>query len=339
MVEVEVVTLADSVRSWLSRLVGRPPARQDRGVTSLEFGINLFGVDSSTEFVSLVARAEDLGYDVFAAPDHLGAMAPFSALVVAGAVSSRLRLRTYVLDVGFWNPALLAREVATADLLTGGRVELGLGAGHMRSEHDDAGLAWPTHPERVQALTDTVVEVRRRLADPDHRPRPAQDPVPIMIGAMSGRALEVAARHADIVGLAGLRQVTGAEPGTFTVVTAEQTDQRVAEVRERAAGRPQRTDLLLQAVCIGPDPERSAAELAAQAPGRLTAEQLLDTPFVLLAPDTESAVVELERRRRRWGLTSVTTHQPHLEALGQVLAAYRSHARHGAEQSPDGHGR
>lgn len=291
---------------------------------ALEFGLNLSGVESQAEFAALVTRTEALGFDVFAAPDHLGAMSPFSALVAAGGLSTRLRLRTYVLNVGFWNPALLAREVAGADLLTGGRIELGLGAGHMRAEHDDAGLPWPSHPRRVQALTDTVLEVRRRLADPDHRPRPAQATVPMMIGAMSDRALEVAARHADIVGLSGLRQVPGAEPGTFTVVSAAETARRVGEIRDHAASRPYRTDLLLQAVVLGEDPERSAAGFVAQAPDRLTVERLLDTPFALFAEDPDSAAAELERRRVHYGLDSITAHQPHLEALGRVLSAHRS---------------
>ena len=68
-----------------------------------------------------------------------------------------------MLNVGFWNPALLAREVATLDLLSGGRAELGLGAGHMKSEHDDAGLPWLPFRRRIQALDDTAAEVRRRL--------------------------------------------------------------------------------------------------------------------------------------------------------------------------------
>jgi len=77
----------------------------------------------------LVRRADELRYDVFAAPDHLGGLAPITALTAAGMTSGRLRLRTYVLNTGFWNPALLAREVASLDLLSQGRAELGLGAG------------------------------------------------------------------------------------------------------------------------------------------------------------------------------------------------------------------
>ncbi|MGH3430187.1 MAG: LLM class flavin-dependent oxidoreductase, partial [Mycobacteriales bacterium] len=143
-------------------------------MSEVTFGINVGAVSSQREFTQLVRCADALGYDVFAAPDHLGALAPFAALTAAGMISERLRLRTYVLNTGFWNPALLAREVATLDVLSQGRAELGLGAGHMKSEHDDARLPWLPLGRRVQALEEMVLEVRRRLADDAHQPRPVQ---------------------------------------------------------------------------------------------------------------------------------------------------------------------
>jgi len=227
-----------------------------------------------------------------------------------------------VLNTGFWNAALLARAVATLDLLSAGRAELGIGAGHMKAEHDDAGLAWRPLPERVQALEQLLLQVRRRLADQDHQPRPVQQPVPVMVGAMSGPGLAVAARHADIVGYAGLRHVTGAPAGTFTLSSAKETRQRVEQVRAQADGRPYRSDVLLQAVVLGADPADSAAQVGASAPG-LTVEQLLDTPFILLARDADSAAEELRRRKALYGFDSVTTQQPDLETLGEVIRAYR----------------
>jgi len=290
----------------------------------VQFGINVRAVSSQQDFTQLVRRAETLGYDVFAAPDHLGGLAPFAALTAAGMISERLRLRTYVLNVGFWNPALLARDIATLDVLSQGRAELGLGAGHMKSEHEDAQLPWLPLPARVRALETMVLQVRRRLADDAHRPRPVQQPVPLLVGAMSNPALSVAARHAEVVGFAGLRNNRGAPAGTFTVCSAAETAQRVAEVRRQAGGRPYRSDVLLQWVVIGRDPEDAAAELAAAAGGQLSVAQLLDTPFVLLAQDAGDAVAQLRRRQQVYGFDSVTTHQPSLEPLGEVIAAYRA---------------
>lgn len=292
-------------------------------MSTVQFGINVHSISFREDLRQLVCRADELGYDVLAAPDHLGAPAPFTVLTAAAMISSRLRLRTYVLNVGFWNPALLAREVATLDLVAAGRAELGLGAGHMRSEHEDAHLPWPALHERVQALEETVLEVRRRLADEGHQPRPVQHPVPLMIGAMSRSGLTVAARHAEIVGFAGLRQLAGSRSGTFTLSSAAEAADRVEQVRRQAEGRPFRSDVLLQVVVLGPNLEDAAAQVVASVPG-LTVDQLLDSPFVLFAPTAEHGAEELRRRQAVYGFDSVTTHQPHLEALGQVITAYRA---------------
>jgi probable F420-dependent oxidoreductase len=291
-------------------------------MSEMQFGVAFHGASSQQEFRHLVSRADELGFDVFAAPDHLGMAGPFTALAAAGMISSRLRLRTYVLNIGFWNPALLAREVATLDVLSHGRAELGLGAGYAKSEHDDAGVPFLPISRRLEALEATAVEVRRRLADPGHQPPPVQRPVPLMVAAMSQAGLAVAARHADIVGFAGLRQAPGASPGTLTLVSAAETADRVAEVHRLADGRPYRSDVLLQRVVIGKTPDQAAAELATDEP-TLTQQQILDSPFLLLAADASQAADELRRRHERYGFDSVTTHQPSMEALGRVIAAYR----------------
>lgn len=212
---------------------------------------------------------------------------------------------------------------SSASMCTNGRVEVGLGAGHMKSEHDDARLPWRAFPERVQVVEDTLLELRRRLSDSDYQPRPVQQPVPIMVGAMSELGLSIAARHADIVGFAGLKQVAGAPAGTFMLSSSEETAQRVGLVRERAADRAYRSDVLLQAIALGREPADSAAEIAASLPA-VTPEQLLDSPFVLLARGAHQAAAELLRRSELYGFESFITHQPHLEALGDVIAAYRS---------------
>ena len=291
-------------------------------MAEIQFGVNFRGAESRREFHELVRRVDELGFDVFAAPDHLGAAAPFGVLAAAGMLSDRLRLRTYVLNIGFWNAALLAREVATLDLLSGGRAELGLGAGHRKVEHDDAGLPWPRHAERVAALGSMVVEVRQRLADPEHKPKPVQDQIPVMVAAMSGNGLSIAAQHADIVGFSGLKQVTGQPPGTFTFASVAETVDRVAAVRAEAGDRAYRSDVLIQRGVLGKEPEQVATELAEEMEEPM--EMLLESPYLLLAKDADAGAVELERRRERYGFDCFSTHQPNLEALGEVIAAYRS---------------
>lgn len=151
-------------------------------------------------------RAEALGYDVILVPDHLGMVAPFPALVAAAAATERPRLGTFVLNAAFWNPALLAREIATTDALTGGRLEVGLGAGYVREEHERAGLEFLPPGERVGHLIRTVTELDRLLGDEVELPRPVQLPrPPLLIGGNGDRVLRLAAEHAEIAAFTGGR--------------------------------------------------------------------------------------------------------------------------------------
>ena len=292
-------------------------------MNELKFGVNVRSVDADSEFAAFVRRVDALGFDILAVPDHLGGPAPFATLGAAAMLSDRLRLRTYVLNVGFWNPALLAREIATLDALSLGRAELGIGAGHMRSEHDDARLPWYPLRERVAIMERTVVEVRDRLSDEAHIPQPVQRPIPVVIGAMSEVGLTVAARHADVIAISGLRQIPGEPIGTFALASADDTAATMHGMRAAVDGREVVFDFLVQAVSIDRDPRQAAAELVRGTTG-MTVEQILDSPFVVLAADADEAAAELRRRQHVYGFTQITTHQSNLEALGQVAAACRS---------------
>jgi probable F420-dependent oxidoreductase len=140
------------------------------------FGVNLLEPASAEEWRAKCRRAEELGYDVILVPDHLGMPAPFPALVAAAEATERPRLGTFTLNAGFWNPTLLAREVATTDALTGGRLELGLGTGYVRAEHEAAGLPFGSPGERVDHLRRTVKELKRLLGSDEHQPQAAQRP-------------------------------------------------------------------------------------------------------------------------------------------------------------------
>jgi probable F420-dependent oxidoreductase len=295
----------------------------------LVLGVNLGRTVEGDQVRGAARLAEESGFDVVTAADHLGAPAPFAVLATAAAVTERVRLRSYVLDVGFWNPALLAREAATLDALSGGRLELGLGAGHMRHEHEDAGLPFPPLAGRVEALERTIVEVRRRLADPGHAPQPMQRPVPVVVGCWGAGTLRVAARQADVVSLGGLTQIPGERAGTFRLATSGETADRVARLAgllaDPAGGSGRRivVDALLQRVVVDRPPERAAAELEQEFGGAIGAEDLLDTPFVLLAHSPGAGAQELLARATRYGITSWMTHATSTAALASVLRELR----------------
>jgi probable F420-dependent oxidoreductase len=293
----------------------------------MTLGVSVGRAATRDHVLSVARMAEEAGFDVLTAADHLGNPSPFGVLAAAAAVTQRIRLRTYVLDLGFHHPALLARDAATLDALSGGRFELGVGAGHMRHEHVDAGLPFPPHAERVARSEAALVEVVRRLASPDHVPAPVQQPVPVVVGGWSAATLAVAARHAGVVALGGLVQVPGQPAGTFRLASAAETDERMADLgallaehRDPAHPAPV-LDALLQRVVVDRPPEETAGEIAAESEGRFSAAEVLDSPFLLIAASPDEGAAELERRRQRWGISSWMTHD--WGATG--LAAVRAH--------------
>ncbi|CQR65278.1 LLM class F420-dependent oxidoreductase [Streptomyces leeuwenhoekii] len=291
---------------------------------SFRFGVNLVAPAPGREWRAKCRRAEELGYDVILVPDHLGMAAPFPALVAASEATERPRLGTFVLNAGFWNPALLAREVATADALTGGRLELGLGTGYVQAEHEAAGLPFGSPRERVDHLRRTVEELTGLLGSAAHRPQPVQRPrVPLLIGGNGDRMLRLTAEHADIAAFTGARSVPGSTTGQLAPITAEELDARVARYRELAAGRaePAELNLLVQQVVVTEDREAAVRPFLELVP-HLTAAQVLELPIVLVGT-VEEITAQVRAQRERYGFTYLTVLEPCMEAFAPVMAALR----------------
>jgi probable F420-dependent oxidoreductase len=288
------------------------------------FGVNLLDPAPAAKWRAKCRRAEELGYDVILVPDHLGWVAPFPALVAAAEATERPRLGTFVLNAGFWNPALLAREVATTDALTDGRLELGLGTGYVRAEHDTAGLPWGSPGERVGHLRHTVEELNRLLGSPEHRPQPVQRPrIPLLIGAGGDRMLRLTAEHADIAAFTGARSVPGSALGQLVPISAEELDERVALYRKLAADRaePAELNLLIQLVAVTEDRAGAVGPLLERQP-QLTLDQALALPIVL-AGTLEQIVDQVRAQRERFGFSYLTVLEPSMEAFAPVIEALR----------------
>lgn len=295
-------------------------------MTRFRFGVNFRSADIDA-WPDFCRGVEEQGYDVVLAPDHLGAPSPFAMLAAAAVATSRLRLGTYVVNNEFWNPALLAREAATVDRLSGGRLELGLGAGHTKSEFTRAGLEWREHPERVERLERSIAELDRFFAEDGQQPLPRQVPrPPLLIGGHGERTLRVAARHADIIGFTGLTQIRGRRLGTFRVAGVEETLRRVDLVRRAAGNRADHLEFgaLIQAVVVTDDAEREAAELieSFSEAGVGSVRELLDNPFVLLGTPEEIAAL-IVARREAYGFTYLATHGPFRDDLAQAIPLVR----------------
>lgn len=275
------------------------------------FGAGLVATGDARQWQDKCRRAEQLGYDVVLVPDHLGdgVPAPFPPLVAAAAATERVQLGTFVLNAGFWNPALLAREVETTARLTEGRLELGLGTGYVRDEFDDAGLPWESAGARVDRMQGMVVELTRRLGST----------VPLLIAGNGNRVLRMAAAHADTVAFSGLTLVPGSSAGKLSFVGPDTLAERVQLVARAAGDRDIERNILVQRVEITEN-RRAAAERLRSEGIDLTVEELLQVPTLLLGTVGEIAE-QLRGHRENFGLSYIVVLEDNVETLAPVIDA------------------
>lgn len=286
---------------------------------SLRFGLvytNRFREPPDSPGVAAAARAaEAAGYDTVLFPDHpgLGAPAPMLAAVAAAAATERIGVGTQVLNNDLRHAGVLVDEAATAVELTGGRFELGLGAGHMRAEYDALGLDFDPPAVRIAGLADTAALVRERLPD-----------LPLLIGGNGDRLLTVAAKHADIVNISGFLPRKGGTEPTLTHFTTDGLADRIDLVRKAAGDRFESIELgvLVQQVVVTDDRKRAADTIAAQraAAGRPLPHQVdpLDSPFLLLGSPGEIArqICDL---RDRLGVSYVTVLHGRSDGFDEIV--------------------
>jgi probable F420-dependent oxidoreductase len=257
---------------------------------------------SRRQWRDTVRRVEDFGYDVLHLPDHLMTPAPLPALLAAADVTT-MRLSPFVLNAGFYRPALLARDVAAIDLLTDHRFELGLGAGYVKEEFEAAGLAFPSARERVDHLTHMVGYFR------EHVPN-----VPIMIAGSGDRVLTLAARHANIIGLSG---------GRANSMAADPLADLVGFIREKAGERFDDIELNLMITALPHDDSGAPKVLRTSGFGQsLSEEQILASPTTLAGPPRAMADTLL-RYAEDYKITYISVPQLHAEAFGRVIGELR----------------
>lgn len=287
------------------------------------FSVNLFEVENAKAWQEKSRRAEELGYDVLQLPDHLGRPSPFPALTAAAAATERITLGTFVLNAAFFNPALLARDVATIEQLSGGRFEFGIGAGYARNEFEDAGLPWTGAGARVDNLVRTVEEVYRRLRDPEHKPAPVREHVPLLLAGNGDRVLRLAAEKADIVGFSGTKPITKVRERGGMLNAAEFAE-RAEFVRAAAGERYAGIELnvLSHIVRLTDDREAAAEEIRDKYGLNLAVEEILDVPTILIGTP-EQIAAHLVEQRERLGISYFTVLEPNLEAFGEVIKAVR----------------
>jgi probable F420-dependent oxidoreductase len=272
-------------------------------VRDFRFGIGLRSIKSAARLREKVRQFEDLGFDVLHLPDHLGAPAPFPAMVAAADAARTIRVGTYVLNAAFYKPALLARDAIDTDILTDGRLELGLGTGYVREEFEAAEIPYPSAAKRVTHLRHTV----------DHLKRVAPS-LPLLIAGSGDRVLTLAAQHADIIGFSA--GVPG--PGADDALA-----ERVAFVRAAAGHRYADVEFNI-AITAVPTDASGVPDLTltrAYSP-QATDEQLLALPSVLSGSPHHIAET-LMAQRERYGMTYFTVQDYHGKYFADVIKALR----------------
>ena len=285
------------------------------------FGVQLHQPLPGLDWAGSARRVEELGYSTLFLPDHFGEQfAPIAAMTAAAAATERLAVGTLVFDNDYRHPVVLAKEMATIDVLFGGRCEVGMGAGWMKSDYDSSGIPMDPPKVRVDRLQEGVAVVKGLwgdgpvnhagehycIADLVGLPRPhTPGGPPLIIAGGSPRMLRFAGANADIVGVnpsihSGEIDADAARDGM-----ADRMDRKVEWVKEGAGDRW--ADLEINAwvpVVAITDDAQAVAEMIAPGFG-LEADQAaeaLESPMTMVG--THGEIVErLQARRERWGFS------------------------------------
>ena len=253
-----------------------------------KLGLALPGLQSVPELVEDARKAEAAGFDVVLLPDHLGFTAPLVPLVAIAAAAPTVQVSNLVLNASFYRPALLARDLASLDSITGGRVIISLGSGFVEAEFDAAGIPFPSPGERVSNVAEHVGELRRLLSDPGHIPPPVQTPPPIMIAGHGDKMLTLAAQHADIVAIASM----GSEADLA---------ERVDFVKEKAGSRFDDIELQFGFFQVSIDDPSDLSVMRMLAPD--AAEDDIRTMTTVLDIPLPQAVERIQRLHQELGIS------------------------------------
>lgn len=296
-------------------------------------------VESGAAWRAYARRVADLGYDTLSLPNHLATQtfAPLPALVAAADAAPSLRVGTLVIDNESVHPAIIANECATVDVLTDGRLEVGIGAGWLPADHTAIGQPWAPAGERIERLAEAVEVLRAmwgpspaRFAGRHYRidglsagARPVQQPhPPILVGGGGRKVLELAARVADIVSFVPNMAAGRVGPESAASATGAATRDKLAWVRNAAGARFDEIELHVNVTLVRLGDR--AEGLAKVARAYATAEaDAAEVPHALVG-SVDQIAEDVLRRREELGITYLTIFEGSVDAFAPVIARLRA---------------
>jgi len=300
-------------------------------VRRFRFTVQAGAPPAGMDWPSFARRLETIGYGGIVIADHVGGngLAPFPALAAAATATTTLRVGTLVLDNDFRNPLLLAREAATVDVLSSGRLELGIGAGWNPRDNQSLGISYDPPRVRVARLAEAVPLLKRLFTEDEvshagtyyrhdkahSGPKPAQQPhPPILIAGGGDRILELAVKQADIVGVVPRTRRDGApDRAAYSWETALD---RFAYVRGLLGDRDVELNTMVFGLTVTDDRPAAIAELAKRMEGA-PPEMIARSPFFLVGSLAEMRA-QLLRVRETFGVTYFNVRGEHVEAFAPL---------------------
>ena len=296
------------------------------------FGLQAFNPKSPSAWLEMLVKVEDLGYSAYHLADHIlgpgpaiestahppQLLAAVPAMAMALEYTNRIKVGARVFCMDYRDPVMLAKEAATMDYLSDGRLELGIGAGWIENEYNAIGLPFKPIGERLDKFEAVVEAVKAHLAGNPlsiHNNHiewegfsgiPARpDAPPLMIGGGSKRILTIAGREADIVSLNFNNRAGVLGPDGMMSGLAEQTAKKVGWIRDGAGDRFDDLELEIGAyLTFVTDHQQPTAEAIATPMG-LSVEDLLAGPHNLVG-SVDYICEELQRRREVYGISYIT---------------------------------
>ena len=282
------------------------------------------GSYSGKQLAEVARRAEGLGYTALVFPDHLGmSMSPIPAMATVLAATEKLRAAPFVLNVDLHQPAVLAQDLATMDVLSEGRVDIAIGAGWNKPEYEATGLSFDPIGTRAARLTEAIAILKGcfrdgpfslvgdhyTITDFDSQPKPVQKPhPPIFIGGGGRRTLELAAREANVVGLAPRLLKGRGDPQSMTMeATAEKIEWVKAAAGDRFAelelnAYPSGAPVIVTDDLKG-EAGRISQRLREMTGVELSEQEVIDSPHIFIG-SIDRLTEKFTELRERFGISS-----------------------------------